>query len=74
MQVSENEYYRHRSAAEWQLANSAAHPEAQRRHAELAQLYSEQAGLLRNESHQNKCFASEREILCEPELLSGRCS
>lgn len=72
MQISEHEYYRSRSAAEWQLAKSAAHPEAQRRHAELAQLYSEHAGLIRNQCHQNKCCASEGELLREPELLSAR--
>ena len=53
MQVSESNYYRSRSAAEWQLAKSAAHPEARRRHVELAQRYSELAGPCQSEGRTN---------------------
>ena len=43
MTVSESDYYRSRCAAERLLASSAAHPEARRRHAELAERYAELA-------------------------------
>ena len=58
MRVSENEYYRSRSAAEWQMAKSAVHPEARRRHAELAQRYSELSCLPQKRAEQNKCCSS----------------
>lgn len=52
MKPSETEYYQARSATEWQLARSAAHPEARRRHLELAERYFQ----LANEPFQNKCY------------------
>lgn len=55
VEISERHYLQGRSAAEWRLAKTAAHPEAQRRHAELAQRYSVLANIPDNIRYDNKC-------------------